>query len=141
VEHIASIYEACRNVQNYLVLVFCELPPRNALLLQWSEVAVDLIGPWKKITVATQAIEFRALTCIDTVTNLAEISRINNKSSEYIAMKFENDWLDRYLRPERCIHDNGGEFTGVPFIHMLVLNGIKNETITVNHSQTNACDL
>ena len=40
-------------------------------------------------------------------------------------MKFENDWLDRYLRPEGCIHDNGGQFTGVPFMHMLVLNGIK----------------
>ena len=39
-------------------------------------------------------------------------------------MKFENDWLARYPRPERCIHDNGGEFTGIPFIHMLVLNGI-----------------
>ena len=96
---------------------FGELPPRNALLLPWSEVAVDLIGPWK-ITVAAQAIEFRALTCIDTVTNLAEISRINNKTSEYIAMKFENDWLERYLRPEGCIHDNGGQFTGIPFIHM-----------------------
>ena len=33
-------------------------------------------------------------------------------------MKFENDWLDRYLRPEGCIHDNGGQFTGIPFIHM-----------------------
>ena len=53
-------------------------------------------------------------------------------------MKFENDWLDRYLRPERCIHNNGGEFTGIPFIHMLVLNGIKNGTITVKSPQTNA---
>jgi hypothetical protein len=54
-----------------------ELSPRNALLLPWSEVAVDLIGAWK-ITVAAQTIEFRALTCVDTVTDLAEISRINN---------------------------------------------------------------
>jgi hypothetical protein len=61
VEHIASICEASKNVQNYLVLVFGELPPRNALLLQCSEVTVDFIGPWK-ITVAAQAIEFRAPT-------------------------------------------------------------------------------
>ena len=53
-------------------------------------------------------------------------------------MKFKYDWLDRYLRPERCIHDNGGEFTGIPFIHMLVLNGIKNGTIIVKNPQTNA---
>ena len=76
---------------------------------------------------AAQAIEFRALTLVNTVTSLADISRINKKTSEYIAMKFENDWawLDKYLLPERCIHDNGGEFTVIPFIQMLVLNGIK----------------
>ena len=34
------------------------------------------IGPWK-ITVAAQAIEFSALTYVDTGTNLAEISRLN----------------------------------------------------------------
>ena len=117
VEHIASIYETCQNVQNYLMLGFGELPLRNALLLQCSEVTVDFIGPWK-ITVTAQAIEFHAPTWVNTVTNLPEISHINNKTSEYIAMKFENDWLDRYLRPEGCIHDNGGQFTGIPFIHM-----------------------
>ena len=53
-------------------------------------------------------------------------------------MKFENDWLARYPLPERCIHDNGGEFTGVPFIHMLVLNGIKDVTTTVKNPQANA---
>ena len=57
-------------------------------------------------------------------------------------MKFENDWLDRYLRPESCIHDNGGEFTGISFRHMLVLNGIINGTITVKNPQTYAiCEL
>ena len=75
---------------------------------------------------------------IHTVTNLPEISPINNKISEFIAMKFENDWLDRYLRPERCIQDKGGELTGIPFIHMLVLNGIKNGTITVKNPEVNA---
>jgi len=61
VEHIASIYETRQNVQNYLVLGFGELPPRNALLLQCSEVTVDFIGP-RKITVTAQAIEFHAPT-------------------------------------------------------------------------------
>jgi hypothetical protein len=78
---------------------------------------VDFIGPWK-ITLTAQAIEFHAPTWVNTVTNLPEIPHINNKTSEYIAMKFKNDWLDGYLRPEGCIHDNGGQFTGIPFIHM-----------------------
>ena len=82
VEHIVRVCEACQRTK-LPGTGFGELPPRNALLLPWSEVAVDLIGPWK-ITVAAQTIEFRALTCIDTVTNLAEISRITNKTSEFI---------------------------------------------------------
>ena len=53
-------------------------------------------------------------------------------------MKFENDWLDRYLHQEHCIHENRGELTGIPFIHMLVLNGIKNGTITVKNPEVNA---
>jgi len=62
VEHIASIYETCQNVQNYLVLGFGELPPRNALLLQCSEVTVDFIGPWK-ITATASFQENSGLVC------------------------------------------------------------------------------
>ena len=51
------------------------LPPRNALSTPWLEVAVDLIGPWS-IKVNSQELVFHALTCIDTVTNLAEVIRI-----------------------------------------------------------------
>ena len=51
------------------------------------------------------------LTWTDTITNLAGISRINNKTWEYIAMKFESDWLAH-------IHDNGDEFASIP-LHML----------------------
>ncbi len=110
VEHIVRVCEACQRTK-LPGTGFGELPPRNALFLPWSEVTVDLIGPWK-ITVATQAIEFRALTCIDMVT--------------------------RYPRPECCIHDNGGEFTDAPFLHMLVLHGIKDVTTTVKNPQANA---
>jgi hypothetical protein len=53
---------------------------------------VDFIGPWK-ITVTAQVIEFHAPTWVNTVTNLPEISRINNKTSECIAMKFANNWF------------------------------------------------
>ena len=81
---------------------------------------------------------FQALTCIDAVTNLAEVIRINNKTSAHISMLFENNWLARYPRPSRCIHDNGGEFTGAAFLHMLHVNGIKDVTTTVKNPQANA---
>ena len=53
-------------------------------------------------------------------------------------MLFENNWLARYPRPSRCLHDNGGEFTGAASLHMLRANGIKDVTTTVKNPQANA---
>ena len=113
------------------------LPPQDALIAPWYEVAIDLIGPWQ-LTIGSQILSFQALACIDTVTNLAEVICINNKSSKHISMLFENNWLARYPRPSRCIHDNSGEFTGAGFIHMLHANGIKVVTTMVKNPQANA---
>jgi hypothetical protein len=66
------------------------LPPREALVAPWIEVAVDLIGPWQ-VNIATRILLFQALTCIDTVTNLAEVVCIDNKSSVHISMLFKNN--------------------------------------------------
>jgi hypothetical protein len=50
-----------------------ELPPREAPLLPWDEVAADLIGAWKVEVLQGQEIEFNALTSIDPVTNLVKM--------------------------------------------------------------------
>ena len=50
-----------------------ELPARETTLLPWYEVVVDLIGPWT-LNVQDQELEFNALTCIDPVSNLVEIT-------------------------------------------------------------------
>ena len=82
--------------------------------------------------------EFNALTCIDPVTNLVELIRIENKSSAYIRQQFENCWLSRYPRPNRCVHDNGGEFIGWKFQELLSQYGIKDVPTTVKNPQSNA---
>ncbi len=46
----------------------------------WEEVAIDLIGPWT-VKVNNRKVEFNALTCIDTASNLVELIRIDNKTS------------------------------------------------------------
>ena len=94
------------------------LPPRHANLVPWEEVMVDLIGPWK-VKVNEQDIYFNALTCIDPVTNLVEMIRLENKTSNHVAQQFENCWLNRYPRPNKCIHDKGGEFIGPKFQGLL----------------------
>eukprot|EP00957_Ditylum_brightwellii_P044319 3362573-Ditylum_brightwellii.AAC.1 len=66
--------------------------------MPWDEVAVDLIGPWR-MQVNGQEVEFNALTCIDPVTNLVEMIRLDNKTSGHVARQFENIWLARFPRP------------------------------------------
>jgi hypothetical protein len=50
---------------------------------------VDLVGP-KKIDVPEGTVKFLALTMIDTTTALSEIVRIENKTSQHVAMQFKN---------------------------------------------------
>ena len=114
-----------------------KLPARTARLVPWDEVAVDLVGPWE-IEIHGEYIEFKALTCIDTVTNLAEIIRINNKTSQHISDQFQNCWLARYPSPNRCVHDNGGEFLGHEFQQLLAQAGITSVPTTVKNPQANA---
>eukprot|EP00978_Attheya_sp_CCMP212_P042527 scaffold260512_cov60-Attheya_sp.AAC.2 len=72
----------------------------------WREVAVDLIGRWKvklgHLPVVNEAeayVTFNALTCIDPVTNLPELIRIDGKTAAHIGAKFKQGWLSRYPRP------------------------------------------
>ena len=110
---------------------------RETPLLPWREVAVDLIGPWI-LQVQGKDHTFQALTVIDMVTNLVEITRLENKTSEHVAMQFNNHWLARYPRPIHCIHDQGGEFTGFAFQNMLLRHNIKSHVTTAKNPQANS---
>ena len=79
--------------------------PRLARLAPWTEVAVDLIGPWKYYNEETEIeYTFNALTCIDTVTKFVEIICVRYKNSIHIAQQFANCWLLRFPKPNYCIH-------------------------------------
>jgi hypothetical protein len=113
------------------------LAERSITELPWQDVAVDLIGPWK-IPINNRTYEFNALTCIDMVTNLTGLVRIDNKKSAHVREKFEHCWLARYPRPSNCIHDNGGEFTGFEFQELLETFGIKDVPTTSRNPTANA---
>ena len=114
-----------------------ELSAREVTIAPWEEIHIDLIGPWA-VPVNGTEIEFNALTCIDPVTNLVEIARIDRKTSAHIAQKFENCWLSRYPMPMKCVHDNGGEFIGWEFQQLLERCGIKDCPTTSRNPQGNA---
>jgi hypothetical protein len=66
-----------------------ETAPREAGLLLWSEVAMEMIGPWT-IEVGDRKEKFSTLTIIDLVTNLVEIVCVTNKTSATVAAHFVN---------------------------------------------------
>jgi hypothetical protein len=135
---IENIVGRCNACQCYKVQGpgYGELPPCEANITPWDDVAVDCIGPWK-IEINGQMIEFNALTCVDPVTCFPEAFRINNRTSTHTGMKLENLWILRYQRPLRCIHDAGGEFTAEDFQIVLQQNGIKDVPTKVKNPQSN----
>jgi transposase InsO family protein len=128
--------DACQRYKNSFV-EYSVLPPRIANYGPRSNVAVDLISPWKIRDQHGLTHEFRALTIIDTVTNYCEIIHIRNKTAEHVAMQFENNWLAQYSRPNQLVMDPGSEFKGA-FREMLANHGIHPVVTTVKNPQSNA---
>ncbi|CAJ1962561.1 unnamed protein product [Cylindrotheca closterium] len=128
--------EVCQ-VNKNVNIHYGHVPERHADLVPWFSVALDLIGPWK-IKVNGIEIEFNALTCIDPVTNLTELAHIENKPSAHVTNVFENLWLSRYLKPFKCIHDQGGGFIGHDFQLKLQKWGIHDASATSKNPTANA---
>ncbi len=88
------------------------LPEQEARSIPFEECATDRIGPWT-VQVCGKPYEFKALTAVDTVTNLVNIIRVDDKESKTVATKFAHCCLTRYPWPQRWVHDTGTEFTGL----------------------------
>ena len=143
--HYPKLKELCASLKcdecqkaKQIGIGYGHLPPRHAQFMPWNEVAIDLIGPWTIPCQNGEEYEFTALTCIDPVTNLTEMIRVNNKTAEHVAEQFVNCWLSKYPRPNRCIHDNGGEFIGNVFQLMLQQAGVEDAPTTSRNPQANA---
>lgn len=137
VEGFVATCDACQRNKNQ-GMRYGHLPPRNDVSIPWEEIAVDLIGPWSIDISLIGTLKLRALTAIDTATGLAELTRIDNRSSAHVAFKFEQMWLARYPRPIRVIHDQGTEFTGANFQLQLHALDIEAVPTTVKNPQANA---
>eukprot|EP00978_Attheya_sp_CCMP212_P029762 scaffold106883_cov35-Attheya_sp.AAC.1 len=103
-ERVIALCSKCDACQRYKAnnRGYGHPPPREADMAPWREVCVDLIGPWKvklgHLPVVNEAeayVTFNALTCIDPVTNLTELIRIDGKTAAHIGAKFEQGWLSR----------------------------------------------
>ena len=93
---VEEIVVRCESCQRFKInnVAYGELPPREAELIPWHTVCVDLIGPWS-LPVAGQRekVAIAALTIIDPVTNLTELIRIESRSAAHVGLKFEHAWI------------------------------------------------
>ena len=115
---------------------FGQLPPREAHYAPFYEVAVDSVGPWP-VRINNEVVEFKALTMIDTVTNFVEIVRVNDGTAAEASRVFQQQWLYRYPRPVRLIHDAGSEFKA-EFMALCDAWAIDRHPIGVRSPQANA---
>jgi len=119
------------------------LPPRDQVLAPWYELAVDSIGPWYIDVGGTRSqagiYEFRALTCIDTVTNLTELIRTDGApDSTQSCHKIDQAWMCRYPWPKRVVHDGGPEFKAAFQSHIQDKYQAKTVQTTAHNPQANA---
>ncbi len=84
----------CKDCQKYKLegRGYGLLPKQEVQIAPSEEIGIDLIGPWK-VKVNGQQVEFYALTCIDTASNLVELIRVDNKTAKHIRVKFTQSWL------------------------------------------------
>ena len=99
-ERVSNFVKRCQDCQRFKRpgIGFGHLAPRECFFQPFTEVAVDMIGPWR-VRVNNEMLVFKALTMIDTVSNLVELVNCTTGTGEEISRRFEHAWLYRYPRP------------------------------------------
>ena len=115
-------------------------------LIPFHTVQVDMIGPWSvRFSMAGKIVkrDLQVLIIIDRATTCPEFVPTKMKESIEISEVFDSQWLCRYPRPVRVIHDNGNEFIGMEFQQMLSSYGIRSVATSVKNPRgmrlLNAC--
>jgi transposase InsO family protein len=115
------------------------LPPKEAEVIPWDKLCVDLIGPYKIRRKAKETLICRCVTMIDPATGWFEIQQYDDKQSITVANIVEQEWFSRYPWPTQITFDRGSEFMGQDFQDMIKNDyGIKTKPITVRNPQANA---
>ena len=116
---------------------FGKLPPRIVPLSPWREVHLDCIGNWH-VEFQGISLDFNALTMIDPVSCLLEVVSVPKARKSICAWRaFDNNWLARYPKPFKVVHDRGNEFLGHEFQNGLSCAGIIARPISARSPQAN----
>ena len=107
-----------------------KLPPKNAEVVPWNLLCVDLVGPYTVTLKNNKETTLNAMTFIDPATGWFEIVEVEQKTSAQMSHLLNRTWLSRYPRPEKIIFDNGSEFKK-DFRYIFDDYGVKKRPTTV----------
>ncbi|KAG0420577.1 hypothetical protein EQH57_0088 [Dictyocoela roeselum] len=93
-------------------------------------VGIDIKGPIKLSNFENNLIgdEFYILVMMDLFSRYVEVDFISEISSGTICKSFENTWLKSYETHQKCLSDNGKQFTSTNFGNLLKKYNIKHIT-------------
>ena len=74
---------------------------------------------------------------VDACTGWSEFARIDTAASLVVSKIFDREWLCRYARPRKVVHDNGNAFMGCEFQELLESYGIESKPTTVKNPTAN----
>jgi hypothetical protein len=142
-QHILSCDECQRN-KNTNKRSYGHIPLTPALRDKdpWEVVHVDCCGPWKikwfnEETGETKTFDIYLMSMVDACTGWSEFARIDTAASLVVSKIFDREWLCRYARPRKVVHDNGKEFMGCEFQELLESYGIESKPTTVKNPTAN----
>ena len=136
---VKKVCKSCHTCQltKQKTVKYGKLPAKEAEVIPWDTLCVDLIGPYK-INNNNQTLTLWALTMIDPATGWFEMTSINTKSADVIANKIETSWLTKYPRPTQVILDRGTEFMAEVLSMLRDDYDIECRVITTRNPQANA---
>jgi transposase InsO family protein len=141
-----SVHDVCKKCHTCQVakksqIKYGHLPPKEAEYVPWETLCVDLIGPYQirqNKNNKKKTLTLWCVTMIDPATGWIEIKEIPTKTADVVANLVEQTWLTRYPKPDKLIHDQGGEFKA-EFAEMICKDyGIKRHPISTRNPQANA---
>jgi hypothetical protein len=145
VEKHISTCDSCQRNKRTNKKAYGKIPLTSALRDKqpWEVVHVDCCGPWKirwhdDESGRMHSFEIHLLSMVDACTAWSEFCRIKTASSLATSSGFDKNWLCRYPRPRKVIHDNGNEFMGCEFQELLDSYGIEPKPTTVKNPTANA---
>lgn len=114
------------------------LPPKEAEIVPWYTLCVDMIGPYKISRKGKKDLQLWAVTMIDPATGWFEMTSVETKRADVVANAIEQAWLTRYPWPTQMVLDRGTEFMA-EFSEMVEQDyGVKKKPITKRNPQANA---